>query len=60
MGCDVWGGVGGIGKTVCAVCLEFRIFVYLSGTPVHSARPVDTNWFFMQQQITLCLRMAVG
>ena len=32
---DVWGRVGGIVKTMCAICFEFRRIKYLSGTPVH-------------------------
>jgi hypothetical protein len=33
--CDVWGRVGGIVKTICAICFELRTINYLSGTPVH-------------------------
>jgi hypothetical protein len=32
---DVWGRVGGIVKTRCAICFEFRTIKYLSGTPVY-------------------------
>jgi hypothetical protein len=31
----VWGRVGGIVKTLCAICFKFRTIKYLSGTLVH-------------------------
>jgi hypothetical protein len=41
--CDVWGGVGGIRKTIYVICFDCRRITYLPGTPVTSARTTNTN-----------------